>query len=265
MTIIAQLTDLHICAPGELAYGRVDTTAHLIAAVDHLNALRPDGIVITGDLVDHGTAEEYVRLRPMLDRLDAPWWPIPGNHDGVPFWDVLADRMTDRVRDVGHVVDLPGLRIVLLDTRVPGASHGDVTPDRAAWLASVLDHAGPTLLAMHHPPFATGIAHMDRIGLRGAGRLAAAVAARPPLAILCGHVHRTVIGSFKGIPARIAPSCAHAVALDLTADGPARLVMEPPGIALHHIDADRLVSHVSPVGGFGGQHPFVGFDPAPSH
>lgn len=259
MTLIAQLTDLHVCAPGALAYGRVDTMAHLAAAVDHLNALRPDGIVITGDLTDHGSTEEYTHLRPALDRLEAPWWPIPGNHDGPPFWDAFADRMTDPVRDVGHVVDLESLRLVLLDTSVPGAAHGEITEARAPWLAEALSARRPTLLAMHHPPFGTGIAHMDAIGLRGGERLADALRPAPPLAVACGHIHRTIMGTVAGVPARVAPSCAHAVALDLTPDGPACFAMEPPGVALHRIVDGALVTHVSPIGAFDGPHPFAGF------
>ena len=213
MTLIAQLTDLHVLAGGALAYGRVDTLEHLRRAVDHLNALPLDGIAITGDLVENGRSESYETLRPELDRLFAPWWPIPGNHDGPAFWDVFADCMTETKRGLGHVVRLPGLRIVMLDTTTPGAARGRVDAAGADWLATAMPGAEPTLLAVHHPPVPTGIAHMDRIGLDGADRLADALSARPPLAILAGHIHRTIHGSLRGIPVIVGPGPAHAVSL----------------------------------------------------
>ena len=171
MTLIAQLTDLHVLAGGGLAYGRVDTIGHLRRAVDHLSALPLDGVAITGDLVDDGRLESYETLRPELDRLAAPWWPIPGNHDGPAFWEVFADRMDRAEPGLGHVVRLPGLRIVMLDTTVPGRAGGQLGADRAGWLARAAPGDGPTLLALHHPPVDVGIAHMDRIGLAGAHRL----------------------------------------------------------------------------------------------
>ena len=81
--LLAQLSDLHIKAGGRLSYGVVDTLGALRIAVSHLNALqpRPDALVITGDLVDFGTPEEYATLREVLDELAMPFYVIPGNHD----------------------------------------------------------------------------------------------------------------------------------------------------------------------------------------
>ena len=261
MPLIAQLTDLHVLAGGALVYGRVDTLAHLRRAVDHLGSLLLDGIVVTGDLVDDGCAESYATLRPELDRLAAPWWPIPGNHDGPAFWDVFADRMTGAERGLGHVVRLPGLRIVLLDTTIPGAASGRVDAARADWLARAMPGEGPTLLAMHHPPVPTGIAHMDRIGLAGADRLARAIAPHPPLAIVAGHVHRAIHAGLGGVPVIVGPSPAHAVTLDLGRDAPASLTMEPPGVLLHEVGPHGLRTHLSFIGDHPGPHPFTGFDP----
>ncbi|MEM8664329.1 MAG: metallophosphoesterase [Pseudomonadota bacterium] len=261
MPLIAQLTDLHIREGGALAYGRVDTLAFLNAAVDHLNAFVPRlaGVVVSGDVVDVGTPGEYRVARSVLDRLGMPWWPVPGNHDGSAFYEAFADRTENPAYGIGHVVRLGDLRFVMLDTRVEGAPHGHFGDDRAAWLADAL--AEPTaLLVMHHPPFPTGIAHMDRLGLQGCERFAQVVAAAPPRAILCGHIHRTIITSLAGVPVVVAPSPAHAVSLDLRKDGPSTFHMEPPGVMVHKIDAERIVSHVSFIGDYAGPHPFFGDD-----
>lgn len=264
MTLIAQLTDLHVLEGAAPAYGRVDTLGHLRRAVDHLNALPLDGIAITGDLVDDGREGSYATLRPELDRLAVPWWPIPGNHDGPAFWDVFADRMSGAERGLGHVVDLPGLRIIMLDTTVPGAAGGQIAANRADWLARALPDDASALLALHHPPVPTGIAHMDRIGLKGAARLAEALAPHPPLAIVAGHIHRTIHAALDGIPVIVGPSPAHAVTLDLRPDAPASLTMEPPAVLLHEIGPHGLRTHLSHVGDHPGPFPFAGFDPGVS-
>ena len=262
MTRIAQLTDIHARTKGDLAYGRVDTNAFLDAAVDHLNTLHEaqglDGVVVTGDVVDLGQPAEYAVARDALDCLRAPWWPIPGNHDGDAFWDVFADRMPGAVRDVGYAVPCGDLALVLLDTRVPGAAHGEVTAARADWLARAFANAGtPTLLALHHPPVATGIGHMDAIGLRGLDRLADALAEAPPVAILAGHIHRTIVGAFAGVPVLVGPSPAHAVILDLGPSAPSVFAMEPPGVLVHHWADGGLTTHLSHIGSFEGPFPFA--------
>lgn len=75
--LIAQISDLHIKAPAELAYGKVDTAAALIRCVAALNALapRPHLVVISGDLVDSPSAEEYAHLERLLAPL--PFRSLP--------------------------------------------------------------------------------------------------------------------------------------------------------------------------------------------
>ena len=76
-----------------------------------------------------------------------------GNHDErAAYARGLFDSDDDGAQDRVHEVD--GLRIVALDTSVPGYHHGELRPEQLAWLADVLatpaEHG--TLLAMHHPP-----------------------------------------------------------------------------------------------------------------
>ena len=68
--IIAQITDLHVQADGDLAYGVVDTTPLVERAIAHLNALNPhpDVVVATGDLVHRGGLREYQQLRTILEK-----------------------------------------------------------------------------------------------------------------------------------------------------------------------------------------------------
>lgn len=263
MMLIAQITDTHIKLPGRLAYRQVDTSAMLKTCVDAIMALepKPDLVVHTGDLVDFGTEAEYAHLRELLAPLDIELLAIPGNHD-------TRDAMRRAFSDHTHLprdgflqfaLRRGELQIVGLDTLVPGQGGGELCAERLSWLDATLGTAPdvPTLILMHHPPFLTGIAHMDRIGL--AGREAfAEIAARhqQTKAILCGHVHRVINAQVGGRAAMICPSPAHQVALDLTADGPSAFTLEPPGFMLHRWQDNRIVSHVVLLGDWSGPFPF---------
>lgn len=271
--LIAQLTDPHIRRPGERAYGVVDTAAHLKAAVTFIatKLAHIDTLMITGDLVDFGAAEEYAHFLEIVAPLTMPLLPIPGNHDRREAFAEAVGRWV-QLPGSGHlsyVRDVGPLRLVMLDSTVPGKSHGQMCSDRLLWLDRVLADGAqrPTIIALHHPPFLTGIHHMDVQNCQNAAGLADVLAGHPQvLTVVAGHVHRTVFTSFGGRPASIAPSPAHAVSLALEPDAPPSFHLEPPALHLHRWQSDdalpfgRLVTHVVPIGPFSGPHPF--FDAA---
>ncbi|MGF1610081.1 MAG: phosphodiesterase [Kiloniellales bacterium] len=263
--IIAQVTDTHIKADGKLAYQRVDTAAALRRCVAHLNALvpRPDAALLTGDLVDLGRPAEYAVLREILAELAMPYYVIPGNHDDrenlrAAFAD--HDYLPREGEFLHYVIEDYPVRLIGLDTTVPGAPHGELCAERLSWLDARLaeDRTRQTVLFMHHPPFLTGIAHMDAQNCRNGTALGALVERHCQIAfVLCGHVHRTIQRSWHGTAAAIGPSPAHAVALDLRADGPSAFVLEPPSCLLLFQAGDGgLVAHVSLLGRFDGPYPF---------
>ena len=116
----------------------------------------------------------------------------------------------------------------------------------------------PTLVALHHPPFHTGIGHMDAQGLREPQALEAVIAKHGHVErVLCGHLHRSITHRFGGTIASTCPSPAHQVALDLADDAPSRFVMEPPGFQLHLWEEGRgLATHTAVLGEYDGPHPF---------
>jgi 3',5'-cyclic AMP phosphodiesterase CpdA len=267
--LLAQISDLHIKARGELAYRVVDTAGMLRACVNHVLALqrRPDAVAITGDLADGGLPEEYALLRELIAPFDMPVYLIPGNHDErgalrAAFPDhAYLGQSRDRIE---YTIEAHPLRIVALDTVIPGESGGAVGEESIAWLDRTLSQAPgrPTVVLMHHPPFTTHISHMDACGLRNPEPLAAVIRRHPQVErILCGHVHRAIEVRFAGTIAATAPSPAHQVALDLGVDAPGRFVMEPPAYRLHAYTPETgLVSHTAYVGDFAGPYPFRGYE-----
>jgi 3',5'-cyclic-AMP phosphodiesterase len=263
----AQISDLHIKPPGELAYGKVDTASLLGRAIDRLNALGNslDAVLITGDLVDRGKPEEYRHLRTYLDQLHAPCYLMVGNHDDRhALRETFADHayLQDGNTFVQYGVDIGALRIIALDSLIEGASAGTLCDERLAWLDMELaqSRGRPVVVALHHPPFSTGIGHMDNILLeRDASRqLADIVRAHPNVErVLSGHLHRPIHARFAGTIASTCPSTAHQVMFDLRADAPATFIMEPPAYALHQWTGDGgLVSHHVYIESFDGPYPF---------
>ena len=267
--LIAQLSDTHIVAPGRLLYRRVDTAAFLARAVAKLNALepRPDIAVVTGDLVDTGIAEEYAHLRQLLAPLCMPVYVIAGNHDArEPLRTAfVGDGYLPRTGFLHYAIEAGPLRLIALDTHIPGEPGGALCPERLLWLDATLGAAPEraTLLLMHHPPFATGIEPMDRSALADPASFAAIVARHPQIErILCGHLHRTIDRRFAGTIAGTAPSTAHQLQLDVNPGARVRFNFEPPGYQLHlWRDGAGLVTHTAVLGEWPGPYPFR---PAPS-
>jgi len=163
-------------------------------------------------------------------------------------------------RFLQYVIEGYPVRLIGLDTLVPGEKGGVICEERLAWLATRLAEAPdqPTVIFMHHPPFITGIRHMDVQGLEGAEALGEVVRRHPQVErVLCGHVHRPIQVRWHGTVASIAPSTAHQVILDLRDDGPSAFAMEPAAYQIHvWRPGTGLISHTSYIGEFDGPYPF---------
>ncbi|MBC3198022.1 metallophosphoesterase [Pseudomonas poae] len=264
--LVAQISDLHLKAGQRLTYGVVDTLGALRRAVDHLNAShpRPDIVVISGDLVDFGRADEYAVLHPELARLHMPCYLVPGNHDARgPLLDAFADHAylpRSAQAPLDWVVDDYPLRLIGLDSTIPGSHGGQLLDSQLQWLDAQLalrPHA-PTLLILHHPPFISGIGHMDREPFINATALEQLIARHPQVErLLCGHLHRPMQRRFGGSLSCVCPGTSHQIVLDLQDAAPAHFNLEPAGYLLHRWEAQQgLVSHNGVFGEYPGPYPF---------
>lgn len=266
--LFAQITDLHVGLPGSLLAGRSDTAAFLARAVARLNAIapRPDFVLVTGDLVDGGSEPEYRHLQSLLAALDMPVYLALGNHDGreafraaypgLGYWSPASPFLQ-------YAVELGALRLLVLDTHVPGRPSGALCGQRLDWLSERLaeDRETPTVVAMHHPPVAVGMPLMDpsRV-LDGAERFRELIAGAPNVErILAGHLHRAVTVRYAGTVLDVMPGVAHQVSYDPEGGAPLCLVFEPRMLQLHRlIPGAGLVSHKLYVDAFDGPYPFGG-------
>jgi 3',5'-cyclic-AMP phosphodiesterase len=225
---IVQLSDTHIVEPGELLNGIHDTASRLALTVAAIEGLHPDLVLLTGDLVDAGSREQYEHLRGLLAPLTAPMVLLPGNHDDPQ---VLADAFGlpptfDRVL-AGEVT------VVTLDSSRRYRPHGELSSEQLNWLAATLEQLrGPVLVALHHPPFVTGVDHMDamRLDAQSSDRLASVIMRYPEVQrVVCGHLHRHHAHRFAGTVAMSCPATAPAI-------GPQPwpvFIDEPPACLLH--------------------------------
>src|SRR5664279_5546931 len=267
---IAQISDLHIKPPGSLAYGRVDTATALERCVAALNAFtpRPDLVVISGDLADTPTAEEYQYLQRLLAPLELPFVGIPGNHDSRELMrSAFPQDYAFSSGPLNQRVEIGGLELVLLDSSVHGQPHGELEAPTLQWLDTTLASSRdrPALVFLHHPPFKAGIWHMDRQNLLNAGELAPIIRRHPRVQLIAaGHVHRATLTMFAGVPTTICPAPNHAVDLDLAQLREPSFKVEPPAFHLHAWFPGQgfgsVVTHQVPIGHFDGPHPFFGAD-----
>ncbi|GAA5211153.1 metallophosphoesterase [Microbacterium kyungheense] len=223
---LLHISDTHLLAGNPPLGGRYDTAANLRRALAAAEAtgIHPDAVVFTGDLTDLGEPEAYRALRaevePFAERLGAPVVWVAGNHDERP---ALRRELLDvppTEQPVTGVWDLGGLRLIALDSTVPGWHHGDLDTAQLEWLREVLATPAPlgTILAMHHPPLPSHIPFFDILELRDQGRLAEVIAGTDVRAILAGHLHHSTSGTFAGVPVSVAAATCYTMNLARPAD-----------------------------------------------
>jgi Icc protein len=260
--LLCQISDLHVKAERALAYGVVDTAACLERCVQRIAGLDPlpDLVIATGDLVDEPDAASYGLLREILSGLPTPIYLMAGNHDergalraAFPDHDYLPGDGFLQYAIAGYPV-----RVLALDSVIAGQPEGTLCAQRLRWLEQRLAQSdAPTVIALHHPPFSTGIGHMDDMALREPSALERIVRRFPRVQrIICGHLHRPIQALFAGTLASVCPSTAHQVLLDLKTVSPAHFVMEPSAFQLHLWTGQTLVTHTAYTGHYDGPYPF---------
>lgn len=249
--LLAQLTDPHIGADWD---GPVAADAALAAAVDALRTSPdpPDAVVVTGDLAHRGKRKQYAAVREQLERLGVPSVVLPGNHDDRTKMREAFELPGDGADPIHTVTDLGPLRLLALDTTVPGRGGGALPETELEWLEQALGDQPerPTIVAMHHPPVLTGVPPWDATAIgQVERRVLDRVLSRHPqvLAVIAGHLHRTLISTIAGRPSVVVPSTYMQSELDWSCTDFV-LVPEPRAFGLHALLDGHLVSHVQPIG-----------------
>jgi 3',5'-cyclic-AMP phosphodiesterase len=252
--VVAHISDPHLLGGDARQYDVIHPEAGLRLALERLTRLdpAPQALVFTGDLADRAEPEAYDRLQelvePVAEALSATVVWVMGNHDErAAYAKSLFGEGDERPQDRVH--DVAGLRIVALDTTVPGYHHGDLTDEQLAWLTDVLATPAPhgTLLAMHHPPIPIPMMPAaEIIELADQQRLADAIAGTDVRGILGGHFHFSTYATFAGVPVSVAGATCY------TSD-PApterfvSAVDAHQSVTMMHLYEDRVVHTLVPI------------------
>jgi 3',5'-cyclic AMP phosphodiesterase CpdA len=250
--LIAQISDLHVTPQGSLLYNFVDSNAACARAVSHINALFPpvDLLLVSGDTANKGSTPAYAMLNRLLGDARPPVFIVPGNHDDSSLLRAAsgAYHRAEGPR-MDYALDDYPLRVLMLDSTLPGAVQGRLDSRQLDWIEKELRaKTRPTLLCLHHPPLPTGNAHMDQYMLQNGPELLARISGFGHLAaIACGHTHRAIFLRAGGILCFTAPSTATGILTNFE-DAAGFFRPEESAFLLHSYTGERgLVSFVEPV------------------
>jgi 3',5'-cyclic AMP phosphodiesterase CpdA len=254
---ILHISDTHLLAGARGLFNAVDSAKHLRTLFEEFEASggRPEAIVFTGDLADKGEPEAYEALRaivePVAERLGCQVIWVMGNHDDRAAFRSKLFGEVPTMRPVDRVYDVNGLRIITLDSSVPGFHHGEVSPEQLDWLAEELSEAAPhgTILAMHHPPVPSVLDLAVSVELRDQPALAEVLEGSDVRSIIAGHLHYSSTATFAGIPVSVASATCYTQNLNVPVGG-TRPQDGARAFNLVHVYEDTVLHSVVPLGSF---------------
>lgn len=246
--VLVHISDTHLLDARKL-FGSVDSDAPLRSLLTRVveSGISVDALVFTGDLADRGEPGAYRRLKslvePFATALGAEVIWAMGNHDErEPFSEILyGETPTSAVQD--RVFRFGGLRVIALDTSVPGFHHGALTSDQLGWLGAELASPAPagTLLALHHPPIATPIELMGVIELEDQPALQSVISGTDVRGILAGHLHYSTFSTFAGVPVSVCAASCYTIDLLAPADRLLSAVSTGLHASLVHVYPESVV------------------------
>lgn len=260
---IVHLSDTHLLGGNVPLGGRYDTETNLRRTMERVAELEiaPDALVFTGDLTDLGEPDAYRMLRGIVEPVAEEWgcpvaW-VAGNHDERPALRSGLLGLDPTEEPVLGEWDLGGLRLLALDTSVPGWHHGALDDAQLEWLRDRLAEPAPlgTILALHHPPLPSHVPLFGILELQRQERLAEVVAGRDVRAILAGHLHYSTSGTFAGVPVSVASATCYTMDI-------ARPALSVNGMdagqsfQLVHVYDDTVTHSVVPLTGSADAHYF---------
>jgi 3',5'-cyclic-AMP phosphodiesterase len=243
------VSDLHILADEDkLQYG-AKTTSILQQGIPLLNALRPDFIIASGDLVSDESEDSYRRLQSLLAPLTSPIHLMLGNHDDrAAFRRVFRPRENPSRQPICEAFEQSGVRFLLLDSSLPGKEEGLLDPGQLRWLETELaGHPGQlACVFLHHQPLPIHIRWLDQLGLQNQEQFLSVLACHRQVQVVgYGHVHqarrwRYNHALFAGVPAMAFQFSALSQEPKVTLETPAFRRYEVSGEAyrswLHYLD-----------------------------
>jgi 3',5'-cyclic AMP phosphodiesterase CpdA len=188
--IIAHVSDIHV--------GPDFVRNAFQQAVREILHLRPDLIVVTGDLTENGALREYQEAARLLRAFkDFPMLVVPGNHDYRLTGYLLYKELfgSPQKTELGNAVFLS------VSTARPDRDEGEVGHRQNVWLEQSL-RRNPhrmKIVVMHHHVVQVPDTGTDRITILDAGDVLKVLLLGPANLVLCGHRHRPWMWNLSGV------------------------------------------------------------------
>lgn len=184
MTVIAHMSDLHI------SKGTFDDGAFL-EAVDQINKLAPDMVIVTGDITHNGYYSELLKAKEYLSMMRSPLFAVPGNHDSrnvgyETFEELIGERSWVLTKS-------DDLTIIGLDSSEPDLDNGHIGRPQQLWMENELnkslENSNFSIVAMHHHVIPVPKTGRERNVLSDAGDILQSLIDHDVNMVICGHKH----------------------------------------------------------------------------
>ncbi len=207
MTFV-HLSDLHIVHPDAQDDHLFSDTASTLQAVKAAIAAlepRPSFVVISGDLTNRGTKENFLELKRLLSDIEVPVLLALGNHDSREgFYEFVLDEGAGKSSPYFYSRTIDGLHVIVLDSSTPNKVHGTLEPEQFEWLERELAQRTdlPKIVVVHHPisPMHLPIFTTINFDQADAARLEAMLEQKNVIGVLSGHVHFDQVSVRRGVP-----------------------------------------------------------------
>jgi alkaline phosphatase D len=247
MPTILQLSDAHLSPRNDLFRGNVARIRAAIAGTPL------DLVVASGDLsLDGADSDADLALAAALHRdFPAPLLALPGNHDvgshahtmpRQPLDSARLDRFRSHLGAGRGVVDLPGWRVVGLNSEVMGTGHAEEA-SQVEFIAEAASSAGERRIALflHKPVFVTEPEDQTfdywSVPPHARGTLAPLLAHPNLRLVASGHLHVHHHVTRGRVAYAWAPPLSFVVA---PGDQPGLPGARLTGALLHHLYADHV-------------------------
>lgn len=185
MTKIVHMSDIH----AGFAEFREDI---LLRAINQINKLHPDAVVISGDITDHGYYREFVKVKEYIDLIDSPTIVIPGNHDARNIGDEVFEEIIGS-RDSTLELKDSNIKIIGLDSSVPDLGHGKIGRLQRKFLETEIRDAKERdmfiIITVHHHIIPVPNTGRERNVLSDAGDILLLLLENNINLVLSGHKH----------------------------------------------------------------------------
>ncbi|WP_407333946.1 phosphodiesterase [Enterovibrio sp. 27052020O] len=243
MTRIIQITDIHLTVPPHKVSGQLNTYALFEQAIDKIEQDLPlfgdvDAIIATGDITDYGDVESYELFKTQIERLNLPYLVIPGNHDSREAMNASFPQFAGFAPhdEINWVQEYSDFDVIGLDSVIPHQGGGALSASTLHFLERALatNQNKPALIALHHPPFESGIRFMDSIGLKGADDMADLLnQTSREVRVICGHLHNSIVCNMGQATVLSSPAIASSFMTDHRPNAPVGFTQKPGGYMLH--------------------------------